>query len=259
MMPFDRGINDGWRGGLRRREFFESLLNCTSCLGRIQVRNSEITHGCLDVLVPKEILNRLDFRRTGEESGIGAPERVEIGMELVPRPFCDALHDPKQMLIRPPHSIRKDQLAAGIFLLAFGNRRNEVLRDWDAANVPVFRMPVHVWLVHNIQEPIFHVRVLSMGCLTIANTRLEKIVQGEPLLVVDCGGVENLDLLGIVENNWLFSELRILTLLEQTVDSVCTQENDNIVHFVKVCPIRIARPPGLSRPTVFPQFGRLSA
>jgi len=180
-------------------------------------------------------------------------------MERVPRPFCDALHYPKQVLVRPPHSIRKNQLTAGIFLLAFGNRCNEVLRDWDAANVPVFRVPVQARLVHDIQELIFHVRVLSMGCLTIANTRLEKIVQREPLLVVDCGGVENLDLLGIVENNWLFSELRILTLLEQAVDSVRTQENDNIVHFVEVCPIRIARPPSLSGVTVLPQFGRLSA
>ena len=90
-------------------------------------------------------------------------------MERIPRPFCNALNHPKQVLVWLPHSIRKNQLAAGIFLLACGNRCNEVVGDWDAANVPLLRMPFKIWLVHDIQKPVLHVCVFRVGRLTIAN------------------------------------------------------------------------------------------
>jgi hypothetical protein len=71
-------------------------------------------------------------------------------MECVTRILCDALHDSKQVLIRVPITIRKNELATGILPLALGNRCDKVLRDRDATNMPMLWVPVEVRLVHDI-------------------------------------------------------------------------------------------------------------
>lgn len=53
-------------------------------------------------------------------------------MERATRIPRDTLHDPKQMLVRVPRVIRKNQLAAGILPLALDNCCDKVLGNWDA-------------------------------------------------------------------------------------------------------------------------------
>jgi hypothetical protein len=77
--------------------------------------------------------------------------------------FCDTLHDTKQTLVRFPGSVRKNKLAARISPLAFGNCGYKVCRNWDATDVPVFRMPIEMRSVHDVQKSAFNINIAVLS------------------------------------------------------------------------------------------------
>src|SRR6202044_3085884 len=134
-------------------------------------------------------------------------------MKHSPGVLCNTLHDTKQVLIRVPSSIWENQLATRIFPLAFGYCGYKVCGNWNATDVPVFRMPIEMRFGHDVQKSAFYIAVLCVTSLPITHTSLEKIIHNEPLLVGGCC-VQSLNLLGVIINHGFFGELGILTLLQ---------------------------------------------
>jgi hypothetical protein len=94
----------------------------------------------------------------------------------------------------------------------------------------VFRVPVKMWLVHDVQKAPLYVAVFCVSSVPITNSAFEEIVEREAFVAVLRRRVQSFDLVGVVIDNRLFGELGILAFLEQAVDSMCTQENYDVVY-----------------------------